>query len=127
MFASNLSNEEILLRLDNTTAICYINKAGGIQFPHLSKLARKIWQWCENRKIWIRASYFASKENVRADTASRNINFATESELPPKYFNQIVKNFGKPSVDLFANYLFQERTKHLKCFILDFHIQRQNQ
>lgn len=50
-FASELSNSEILLRLDNTTAISYINKTGGIQLPHLSQLAREIWQWCEGKKI----------------------------------------------------------------------------
>lgn len=43
-FASNMSSCEILLRLDNTTAIAYVNKAGGVKFPHLSELARKIWQ-----------------------------------------------------------------------------------
>ncbi|XP_011865448.1 PREDICTED: uncharacterized protein LOC105560706 [Vollenhovia emeryi] len=101
-FASELSNREILLRLDNSTAICYVNRAGGVQFPHLSELARKIWQWCENKKLWIRASYIASKENVEADTASRITNLDTEWELSDRYFNQIVKNFGMPSVDLFA-------------------------
>jgi len=39
-FVSELRNCEILLRLDNTTAIAYINKAGGVQLPHLSELAR---------------------------------------------------------------------------------------
>jgi len=102
-FASELSNKEILLRLDNTTAICYINRAGGIQFPHLSSLAREIWQWCESRKIWIRASYIASKENVEADAASRITNIDTEWELAKAHFEEIVEAFGKPSIDLFAS------------------------
>lgn len=101
-FASDLLNTEILLRLDNTTAICYVNNAGGIQFPHLSELARKIWQWCESSRLWIRASYIASKENTKADEASRNINLDTEWELSSQYFDQIVNNFGIPSIDLFA-------------------------
>ncbi|KYM95726.1 hypothetical protein ALC62_13632, partial [Cyphomyrmex costatus] len=102
-FASDLSNKEILLRIDNTTAICYINRAGGIQFPHLSDLSRRIWQWCERRKLWIRAAYIPSKENTQADTASRNTNFDTEWELSDRCFNQIVKKFGMPAVDLFAS------------------------
>jgi len=101
-FASEVSNREIL-RLDNTTTICYINRAGGIQFPHLSKLARKIWQWYENKKLWVKASYITSKENVEADAASRVTNLDTEWELSDRYFNKIVKNFGRPSVDLFAS------------------------
>ncbi|XP_063366186.1 uncharacterized protein LOC134654648 isoform X1 [Cydia amplana] len=102
-FASKLSNCEILMRIDNTTAISYINKAGGVKFPHLSELARKIWQWCESRKIWIVASYIASKDNVDADTASRDTNLDTEWELAGKYFKQIVKKFGTCSIDLFAS------------------------
>jgi len=63
-FASNLHSCKILLRIDNTSAIAYINRTGGIQFPHLSELARQIWQWCESRKLWIFASYIQSKLNV---------------------------------------------------------------
>lgn len=102
-FALEVSSREILLRLDNTTAICYINRAGGIQFPHLSKLVKKIWQWCENKKLWVKASYIASKENVEADAASKVINLDTEWELLDRCFNKIVKNLEMPSVDLFGS------------------------
>jgi len=85
-----------------TTAICYINRAGGIQFLHLDNLARKIWQ-CERKKIWICASYIASKENVKADAASRITNIDTEWELANVHFEEIVEVFRKPSVDLFAS------------------------
>lgn len=40
-FASGLSNCEVLLRIDNSTAI-YVNKAGGVKFPYLSDLAKQI-------------------------------------------------------------------------------------
>lgn len=42
-FGEKLSDCDILLRLDNTTAIAYINKMGGIQFPKLNELAKRIW------------------------------------------------------------------------------------
>lgn len=102
-FARNLTNCEILLRIDNTTAISYINKMGGVRFPHLNNLARSIWEWCEKRKIWLFASYIPSKENVEADAASRNKNIDTEWELAPKAFKQISKKFGPFSIDLFAS------------------------
>jgi hypothetical protein len=41
-FTRNLFEEQILLKIDNTTAISYINRMGGIQFPHLHKVA-KVW------------------------------------------------------------------------------------
>lgn len=104
-FASDSSQCEILLRLDNTTAISYINRAGGVQFPHLSELSRKIWNWCEKRKIWLKASYISSKENVEADRASRISNIDTEWELSQAAFDQINTLFGPFSVDLFASRL----------------------
>lgn len=104
-FASELSQCEVLLRLDNNTAIAYVNKAGGVQFPHLSELSRKIWNWCEERKIWIRASYIPSAENVEADKASRIVNTDSEWELSHTVFEQIKKQFGPFSVDLFASRL----------------------
>ncbi|KYQ54576.1 hypothetical protein ALC60_14850 [Trachymyrmex zeteki] len=104
-FASKLSQCEILLRLDNNTAIAYVNKAGGVRFPHLSKLSRKIWEWCEERKIWLRASYIPLAENIEADRASRNVNIDSEWELSQRIFEQIKKRFGPFSVDLFASRL----------------------
>lgn len=52
-FAKHLRNKEVLLRIDNTTAISYINRMGSIQHPLLNNLARSIWQWCEERNLWI--------------------------------------------------------------------------
>lgn len=102
-FATNFKDCEILLRMDNTSAIAYINRAGGVQFPHLSELARKIWKWCEERKLWIFASYISSKENTEADYASRIVNIDTEWELNDKSFKTIFKQFGPFSIDLFAS------------------------
>lgn len=63
-FAVNNVNCAILLRIDNTTAISYINRMGGVQYPHLNSLARQIWLWCEIRNIWFFASYINTRDNV---------------------------------------------------------------
>lgn len=93
----------ILLRVDNKTAISYINRMGGIQYPHLNNLARTIWQWCEERDIWLFASYIKSSENKEADEESRKINPDTEWELNERYFQQISIRLGTPHIDLFAS------------------------
>ena len=72
-FAEEVKCCNILLRIDNFTAICYINRMGGTQFPHLNEISRKIWQFCEKRKIVVFASYIKSKDNVEADTESRKL------------------------------------------------------
>ncbi|KAJ8909801.1 hypothetical protein NQ315_015321 [Exocentrus adspersus] len=46
-YARDLSNCNLLIRCDNITAISYINRMGGIQYPELCSLAKEIWQWCE--------------------------------------------------------------------------------
>lgn len=102
-FARGSYNCAILLRVDNTTAISYINRMGGIQFPHLNTLSRHIWQWCEKRKIWLFASYINTKENVEADQESRKINPDIEWELSDYAFKLITHKFGHPEVDLFAS------------------------
>lgn len=102
-FARDEANCSILLRVDNTTAISYINRMGGIQFPHLNDLAKTIWQWCEKRNIWLFASYINTKDNVEADEESRKINIDTEWELSDWAFQMIVYKLGQPDIDLFAS------------------------
>lgn len=109
IFASNLRDCDILLRIDNTTAICYINRMGGVQHPHLNQLAREIWQWCEVRNIYIFASYIKSEDNTVADRESRKLKIDTEWELSNNIFSKIIKSFGQPEFDLFAS------SQNFKC------------
>lgn len=97
------ANCAILLRVDNTTAISYVNRMGGIQYPHLNTVARQIWQWCETRQIWLFASYINTKDNKEADEESRRINLDIEWELSERVFENIVQSFGRPEIDLFAS------------------------
>ncbi|XP_045767231.1 uncharacterized protein LOC123868713 [Maniola jurtina] len=102
-FASTRYNCSILLRVDNTTALCYINRMGGIRFPHLNDLAKQIWQWCEMRQISLFASYINTHANIEADQESRKTNWDIEWELSQWAFQRIVKSLGEPQIDLFAS------------------------
>jgi len=101
-FAKDFRNCNILLRLDNTTAIAYINRMGGVRFKKLSNLSKMIWKWCEDREIHIFASYIPSRDNTEADSESRKSEKETEFELSEVAFRKIVKEFGSPEIDLFA-------------------------
>ncbi|CAG9111594.1 unnamed protein product [Plutella xylostella] len=77
---------------------------GGIQYPHLNNLAKKIWQWCEERKIWMFASYINTNDNKDADEESRKtINPDIEMSLSEEAFTKIVHRLGQPEIDLFAS------------------------
>lgn len=76
---------------------------GGIQYENLNRLARSIWEWCEQRNIWISASYINSEENIEADRESRRLEPEIEYMLSNSAFQKIVHKFGKPEIDLFAS------------------------
>ena len=101
-FAHDRSNCQILLHIDNQTALAYINRMGGVQFQNLNSLAKEIWKWCETRNIWICAKYIASKDNSVADAESRKSDFIEEFELSTEAFEKICRTFRNPGIDLFA-------------------------
>lgn len=105
IFAKDYSNCQILLRIDNSTAIAYINRMGGIQYPHLTRISRDIWQWCESKKIFIFACYIKSADNHIADAESRRTHPDIEWELSDSAYNTIVETLGEPTIDLFASRL----------------------
>lgn len=102
-FAKDLENCDVLLRIDNTTAVAYINRMRGIQFRNLSAIAKKIWKWCERRNLWIYASYIPSKENAIADEESRRIEKETEYSLSQESFEMLCRALNFPTIDLFAS------------------------
>lgn len=114
--ANNSSDCQILLRIDNTTAIAYINKMGGTRYPKYNALARKIWQWAEKRNIFLLASFIPSEKNVEADQLSRQKNVDTEWALNPEVFAVIVAKFGCPEIDLFASGLNNKCKQYCSWF-----------
>jgi len=114
-FAQHLKSTKILVRVDNTTTLAYINKMGGVRYPELSTLARLIWQWCEERDIWLLVSYVKSDKN-KSDQPFRLISLETEWELSKQAFNDIIKHFGCPEVDLFASHANHKCLKYFSWF-----------
>ena len=114
--AKNQRNGSILLRIDNTTAIAYINRMGGVKFEKYNSLAREIWQWAEERGIWLTASYITSEKNLVADQLSRMINPDAEWELCDKAFQFIVDSFGLTEIDLFASELNKKCENYVSRF-----------
>jgi len=105
IFAKSWSNIQILLRVDNGTAISYINRFGGCHTKELHDIAKRIWKFCEDRHLFIFASYIKSKDNAIADSSSRTQIDKGEWILRADCFETIVNTFGVPEVDLFASHL----------------------
>ena len=53
----------VVVRTDNTTTMCYVNKQGGLASPKLDALARDLTLWCSSRLASIRALHVPGLQN----------------------------------------------------------------
>ena len=71
---------------DNVTAIAYINNVGGIKIETCNNIAWRIWNFCNENKLWVLAAHITGKNNIKADQKSRILQDVTEWKLHPKLF-----------------------------------------
>ena len=102
-FFKNKREIEISVKSDNTTAISYINRMGGSKSKECLSVAKSIWNFCEDREIWVIASYIPGVDNNEADYMSRNFTDNTEWTLNPHIFDKICEKWGTPEIDMFAS------------------------
>lgn len=91
-FAGDHRGSNTLLRIDNTTAISYMNKFGSVQHPSCQTL-QEISRDSVRSGIYLFASHVASVDNVIANSESRISNTNTEWSLFIRMFNRIKDTF----------------------------------
>ena len=93
----------VMISIDNTTVVSYINKEGGTHSPNLCVEVWKFLQWCLKHHIVIRIRNITGKFNVLADRLSRiDKIIKTEWALDQSIMNSIFQMFICPNLDLFA-------------------------
>ena len=92
----------ILLQMDNSTAVAYVNKRGGTRSYGLSTEALKLWALVLHAGCWITAKHVPGTSNTIADLASRQFTSYSEWTLDRDVFHQIAQRIYRPDVDLFA-------------------------
>lgn len=112
-FCMNKRNVHVMVRIDNTTAVAYLNHMGGCKSAMCDKMTREIWQWCISRNIWLTAAHVPGRLNSIADERSRKFNDRTEWKLNRQAFDRIVSHFGVPEIDLFASRLNAQVEKYV--------------
>jgi hypothetical protein len=95
------TNVSVELRLDNQSAVTYINKGGGTQSSTLSSIAVECLLWCESRKVSVRAIHLPGAVNRAADAESRRSQGCAEWRLCPTTFQQVA-HLWHVDVDLFS-------------------------
>ena len=111
-FCKNKTRLHVLLKLDNTTAVVYINKKGGTISASCNKVAKDIWNWAQGQDTWITASHVPGVKNTTADLRSRLFYGNIEWLLNKKVAKPLFDQFRKSEVDLFASRLNTKCTKH---------------
>ena len=104
-FTKHKCKISVLLRIDNTTAVAYINHMGGTVSKELFNLTKNLWMWCLERNIHITAQHLTGTQNIVADVESRSQIDRTDWKLNPSIFCKIQRIFGPLEVDLFATRL----------------------
>ena len=61
----------ILLRMDNMSAVTYVNKLGGTISQNLTAITKTLWLWCLQRDISLIAEHLPGVQNAIADEESR--------------------------------------------------------
>lgn len=95
----------VLLKMDNVSAVRYINHLGGTRSRALSDLAANFWQYCLDRQISVTAEYLPGQDNQVADFLSRHFHDLSLWKLHTGVFADLQSLWGPFSVDLFASRL----------------------
>ncbi len=101
-FRPLLLGKHVLVRTDNSAAVSYINRLGGIRSHRMSQLARHPLIWSHTQFKSLRAVHIPGQLNRAADALSRQLTFPGEWRLHPETIRLIWSRFGEAQVDLFA-------------------------
>ncbi|KAL6730459.1 hypothetical protein Aduo_001434 [Ancylostoma duodenale] len=117
VFAKQWSALNVLLEMDNTTAVSYIRKQGGTKSRAISELALELWEWAAERNIHIYATYKPGHSNTEADYQSRHREKERfEWSLDLDCTKALFEKFGTPEVDLFASRLNSKLEKFISFY-----------
>ena len=109
-FAKHKNNTHIRIMCDNTTAVNVINHMGTSHSDSCNSVAKEVWEWCIDRKIWLSAAGIPGKQNLIADFESRRNQRASEWRLDKASLIRALEKLDfKPDIDLLAsriNYQF---------------------
>ena len=93
---------------DNTAAVTYINKQGGIKSISCSETAKHIEEFCIHNNTHISVAHILGKHNILADLASRKFQYFAEWVIEPKIFDYVIRQFGRSEIDMFASRLTKQ-------------------
>ena len=77
-FRHNCNVKHVHILTDNSTALAYINNMGGMHSVICNDIAKRIWEFAQNRDFWISSSHISGVANTMTGKMSRIFNDNTE-------------------------------------------------
>ena len=106
-------NIHVRLKMDNTSAVAYVNHMGGTRSSLLSSKVKELWTWCLDRGIVLSAENLLGEQNVAVDLQSRSLTGSAEWKLSSKVFKKVAQRLGPVNVDLFATCLNTQLSRYM--------------
>ena len=91
-------NKVVLLKMDNSTSVAYVNNEGGTHSGLLMSLALEMWTWCLHRDILVTTQNVPWKENNEADRESHIFHDSSDLQLNPKIIASFLTNCNTRSL-----------------------------
>ena len=104
-FTKNRLCVHVRLRMDNTSAVAYVNRLGGTRSLVLSNLALALWEWALSQGFFLSAEHLSGRLNIAADWQSRHFQDSSNWKLCPEVFRALMLIRGPCTKDLFADRL----------------------
>ena len=102
-FADVVVGKTVAVLSDNTTAVSYLQKAGGTRSSRLNLEAQMTLQWAEDHSVTLLTQFVRGESNVVADCLSRGHQvISTEWTLHQQVCDTLWRLWGYPLIDLFA-------------------------
>ena len=98
----------VVIGADNTSALAYIRKKGGVRSRHMCDLAIQIWELALSLRVNLETVFIRGVDNIRPDHLSRlhQLDWSENKEwiLNRAQFRQIARTWGPLFRDLFASH-----------------------
>ena len=106
-FKNSISSKNVRIMLDNTAAVCIINRKGTTHNDTCNDIVVQLWEFCQVNNILLTAYHIPGTENITADRESRIFsNHDAEWMLNPKCLHKALHRLNfQPDIDLFASRL----------------------
>ena len=102
IYCKNMLDTLVHLKVDNTTAVAWINKRIAPTELRFSAV-KQIWNFAAQKKLEISATCIEPKKNEIADFESTNLKDNLEWALKDHIVTKVKIKLGQPTIDLFAS------------------------